>query len=115
MIKIGLTGSIAVGKSFVLSIFKTEYNIPVFSSDECVRGIYRHNVDLNSFIKEEILVSDNEFSNEDIANIVYKDSIKLEKLENRFKLTPSLIRRLLALEIKNPISLMLKKEKKYLF
>ena len=63
-------------------IFKTEYNIPVFSSDECVRGIYRHNVDLNSFIKDEILVSDNEFSNEDIANIVFKDSIKLEKLEN---------------------------------
>ncbi len=82
MIKVGLTGSIAVGKSFVLSIFKNEYNIPVFSSDECVRGIYRHNVDLNNFIKEEILVSDNEFSNEDIANIVFKDSIKLEKLEN---------------------------------
>ena len=39
--------------------------------------------------------------------------VKLEKLENRFKLTPSLIRRLLALEIKNPISLMLKKEKRY--
>lgn len=82
MIKIGLTGSIAVGKSFVLSIFQTEYNIPVFSSDECVRDIYRHNVDLNNFIKDEILVSDNEFSNEDIANIVFKDSIKLEKLEN---------------------------------
>ena len=85
MIKVGLTGSIAVGKSFVLSIFKTEYNIPVFSSDECVRGIYRHNVDLNNFIKEEILVSDNEFSNEDIANIVFKDSIKLEQLQNNKK------------------------------
>ena len=82
MIKIGLTGSIAVGKSFVLSIFKTEYNVPVFSSDECVRGIYRHNADLNNFIKDEILASDNQFSNEDIANIVFKDSIKLEKLEN---------------------------------
>tara|TARA_B100001027_G_scaffold167254_1_gene119053 strand:+ start:494 stop:1087 length:594 start_codon:yes stop_codon:yes gene_type:complete len=82
MIKIGLTGSIAVGKSFVLSIFKTEYNIPVFSSDECVRDIYRHNLDLNNFIKDEILASNNEFSNEDIANIVFKDRIKLEKLEN---------------------------------
>ncbi len=82
MIKIGLTGSIAVGKSFVLSIFKTEYNIPVFSSDECVKEIYRHNVDLNNFIKDEILVSGNEFSKEDIADIVFKDSIKLEKLEN---------------------------------
>ncbi len=82
MIKIGLTGSIAVGKSFVLSIFKTEYNIPVFSSDECVRDIYRHNLDLNNFIKDEILASNNEFSIEDIANIVFKDRIKLEKLEN---------------------------------
>ena len=53
MIKIGLTGSIAVGKSYVLSIFKTEYNIPVFSSDECVKVIYRNNADLNNFIKNE--------------------------------------------------------------
>ena len=82
MIKIGLTGSIAVGKSFVLSIFKTEYNIPVFSSDECVREIYRRNADLKNFIRDEILLSDNEFNSEDIANIVFKDSIKLEKLEN---------------------------------
>ena len=37
----------------------------------------------------------------------------LEKLENRFKLTPSLVRRLLALEMKTSIPLMIKKEKKY--
>ena len=77
-----LNGINSCWKIFVLSIFKTEYNVPVFSSDECVRGIYRHNVDLNNFIKDEILTCDNEFSNEDIANIVFKDSIKLEKLEN---------------------------------
>ena len=39
--------------------------------------------------------------------------LKLEKLENRFNLTPSLVRRLLALEIKTSIPLMIKKEKKY--
>ncbi len=82
MIKIGLTGSIAVGKSYVLGIFKTEYNIPVFSSDECVKEIYRNNADLNNFIKNEILGSNIEFSNEDIANIVFADRTKLEKLEN---------------------------------
>ena len=82
MIKIGLTGSIAVGKSYVLSIFKTEYNIPVFSSDECVKEIYRNNADLNNFIKNEILGSNIEFSNEDIANIVFADRTKLQKLEN---------------------------------
>ena len=42
-----------------------------------------------------------------------KSLLKLEKLEFRFNLTPSLVRRLLALEIQNPVSLMLKKEKKY--
>ena len=39
--------------------------------------------------------------------------LRIEKLERRLKLTPCLIRRLLALEIQNPIPLMLKKEKKY--
>ena len=39
--------------------------------------------------------------------------LKLEKLENRFKLTPSLVRRLLALDIKTSIPLMTKREKKY--
>ena len=46
---------------------------------------------------------------------IYSQSalLKLEKLENRFNLTPSLVRRLLALEIKTSIPLMIKKEKKY--
>ena len=39
--------------------------------------------------------------------------LKLEKLEKRFNLTPSLVRRLLALEMKTSIPLMIKKEKKY--
>ena len=39
--------------------------------------------------------------------------LKLEELENRFNLTPSLVRRLLALEIKTSIPLIIKKEKKY--
>ena len=39
--------------------------------------------------------------------------LKLEKLEKRFNLTPSLVRRLLALEMKTSIPIMIKKEKKY--
>ena len=62
MIKIGLTGSIAVGKSFVLDIFKIKYNIPVFSSDECVRKIYAENIELKKFIKEKILECDRKFT-----------------------------------------------------
>ena len=46
---------------------------------------------------------------------IYSQSalLKLEKLETRFNLTPSLVRRLLALEMKTSIPLMIKKEKKY--
>ena len=46
---------------------------------------------------------------------IYSQSalLKLEKLETRFDLTPSLVRRLLALEMKTSIPLMIKKEKKY--
>ena len=46
---------------------------------------------------------------------IYSQSalLKLEKLENRFNLTPSLVRRLLALEMKTSIPIMIKKEKKY--
>ena len=39
--------------------------------------------------------------------------LRLESLERRLNLAPCLVRRLLALEIQNPIPLMLKKEKKY--
>ena len=46
---------------------------------------------------------------------IYSQSalLKLEKLENTFNLTPSLVRRLLALEMKTSIPLLIKKEKKY--
>ncbi len=39
--------------------------------------------------------------------------LKLEKLENRFNVKPSLVRRFLALEMKTSIPIMIKKEKKY--
>ena len=39
--------------------------------------------------------------------------LKIEKLESRYKLTPCLVRRLLALEIQPTIPLLFKKEKKY--
>ena len=39
MIRLGLTGSIASGKSTVLAVF-AEHDIPVFSSDEAVHALY---------------------------------------------------------------------------
>jgi dephospho-CoA kinase len=39
MLRLGLTGSIATGKSTVLNVFK-EHGIPTFSSDEAVHELY---------------------------------------------------------------------------
>ena len=47
------------------------------------------------------------------GNFSQASLLKIEKLEKRYNLKPSLVRRLLALEIKNPISLLFNKEKKY--
>ena len=46
---------------------------------------------------------------------IYSQSalLKLENLENRFNLTPSLVRRLLAIQMKTSFPLMIKEEKKY--
>lgn len=40
MLKVGLTGSIATGKSTILKIF-ADLGVPVFSSDESVHALYR--------------------------------------------------------------------------
>ena len=81
MIKVGLTGSIAVGKSFILDIFKEKYFLPVFNSDNCVRSLYKENSKLINFIKKEILYTEHNFNNSQIARVVFSDKEKLMKLE----------------------------------
>lgn len=82
MIKIGLTGSIATGKSTVLSIFNNNFGLPIFSSDECVRKLYKSEEGLNKFIKKNILHSEQDsFSNKDIANIIFNNDEKRVALE----------------------------------
>tara|TARA_Y100000590_G_scaffold452259_1_gene595039 strand:+ start:26115 stop:26711 length:597 start_codon:yes stop_codon:yes gene_type:complete len=82
MIKIGLTGSIATGKSTVLSIFKKNFNLPVFSSDECVKELYESEDKLINFVKQKILKSNKDvFSNKDIANIIFYNDEKRIQLE----------------------------------
>ena len=81
MIKIGLTGSIASGKSYVLNLFSDLYNIPIFSSDDCVKELYKSNQELKDFVKKQILKKDEEFNKVNISANVFNNSDKLSKLE----------------------------------
>lgn len=81
MIKIGLTGSIASGKSYVLNLFSDLYNVPIFSSDECVKELYKSNDQLKDFIKKHILEKNEVFSKTNISENVFNNEEKLLKLE----------------------------------
>jgi dephospho-CoA kinase len=82
MIKVGLTGSIASGKSYVLNLFSDLYNIPIFSSDDCVKELYKSNEELKDFVKKQILKKDEEFNKVNISANVFNNGDKLSKLEN---------------------------------
>ncbi len=82
MIKVGLTGSIASGKSYVLNLFSELYNIPIFSSDDCVKELYKSNEELKDFVKKQILKKDEEFNKVNISANVFNNGDKLSKLEN---------------------------------
>ena len=81
MIKIGLTGSIASGKSYVLNLFSDLYNVPIFSSDECVKELYKSNDQLKDFVKKHILEKNEVFNKTNISENVFNNEEKLLKLE----------------------------------
>ena len=81
MIKVGLTGSIGSGKSYVLNLFSDLYNIPIFSSDDCVKELYKSNQELKDFVKKQILKKDEEFNKVNISANVFNNGGKLSKLE----------------------------------
>jgi dephospho-CoA kinase len=81
---IGLTGSIATGKSFVAEIFRRR-NIEVFSSDAAVGDILKEKEVINiikndRFLKE--VIKNDIIDKELLSNLVFKDLKLLEILEN---------------------------------
>jgi len=81
---IGLTGSIATGKSFIAEIFRKK-NIEVFSSDAAVGDILKEKEVINiikndRFLKE--VIKNDIIDKELLSNLVFKDLKLLEILEN---------------------------------
>jgi dephospho-CoA kinase len=81
MIKIGLTGSIAMGKSEVARIFQ-EQGIPVFDADRAVHTLYdsKLGVDLLQPIVPEAIIDD-KIHRPTLSALVMKDADLLNRLE----------------------------------
>jgi len=81
---IGLTGSIATGKSFVAEIFRKN-NIKVFSSDYHTAKLLEeaHSIDLISKVNGlSLTIKDGSIDKRLLSSIVFKDALLLEILEN---------------------------------
>lgn len=85
MIIIGLTGGIASGKSAAVN-FIQERNIPVIDADKIAREIVAVGSDtLNEIVDEfgeNVLYEDGSLNRKTLADIVFKDALKLERLNN---------------------------------
>ncbi len=82
MLKVGITGGIGSGKSIVSNIFKT-IGIPVFDADQAAKKIMQENEEvkmqlIDEFGKETFI--NDELNRKYLANIVFNDAYKLEKL-----------------------------------
>jgi dephospho-CoA kinase len=87
MVVIGLTGSIAMGKSATSKIFKS-YGVPVFNADDCVHQLIGPNGKLVSLIGQRFIGTLEKNKNLQyinrvkLGNIVFKDKKKKKELES---------------------------------
>lgn len=87
MVVIGLTGSIAMGKSATSKIFKS-YGVPVFNADDCVHQLIGPNGKLVSLIGQRFIGTLEKNKNLQyinrvkLGNIVFKDNKKKKELES---------------------------------
>tara|TARA_B100001758_G_C18321162_1_gene563262 strand:- start:180 stop:755 length:576 start_codon:yes stop_codon:yes gene_type:complete len=82
MKKIGLTGGIGVGKTYISKIFK-HLGYPIFNSDVQARECLNEDNDLIYNIRNifgSVIFKDGKLQKKELANIVFKDIHKLDQL-----------------------------------
>ena len=85
MIKIGLTGNIAAGKSEVEKIFK-KLGFPTISADDIVHNLFENNIEVkNKVVKafgEFDILSNGKLDRKKLGKIVFSDMTKKKEIEN---------------------------------
>ena len=85
MLKVGITGGIGVGKTYISNILE-KMGYPVFYSDIIAKEIVSKDSRLISLIKQEfgddIYLADNKIDNKLLSSIVFNDNNRLSKLNS---------------------------------
>ena len=85
MIKVGITGGIGVGKSFVANIIE-KMGFHVFYSDRVAKGLMNSDLELISLIKKEfgddVYVSNNLINNKKLSSLAFRDNRALKNLNS---------------------------------
>ncbi|MDG2139073.1 MAG: dephospho-CoA kinase [Flavobacteriales bacterium] len=85
MKKIGITGGIGVGKTYVSDILR-KLDYPVYNSDEVSKKIMNTNLELIQLIKnefgEDIYASDNKLNSSRLSSLVFSDRLILTKINS---------------------------------
>ena len=84
MKKIGITGGIGSGKTYVASVFQS-FGVPIFNADIQAKKIMTSSGKLIKLVKEEFgndIYKDSDLNKEKLSSIVFNDKSKLEKLNS---------------------------------
>ena len=79
MIKIGITGSLASGKS-TASKFLSAKRGPLFSADTAVKELYKSSI-FKSLISKKFRIKNNNQMKKNLKKIIFDNSAELKKLE----------------------------------
>ena len=79
MIKIGITGSLASGKTTASKILSFKRG-PLFSADKAVKELY-HNKNFKSLIEKRFRIKNNNQIKKSLKNLILKDKKNIKRLE----------------------------------
>ena len=79
MIKIGITGSLASGKTTASQILSHRRG-PLFSADKVVKKLYK-NKHFNKLLSKKFNIKNDNFIKKNLKKIIFNNSAKLKKLE----------------------------------